>query len=91
MKTLAIGQVSPTRFVHRAYEEQGVRITLATFFDPDDTDQIGGYAVQTERAGESFAYAAIKANVIGPGSGQFEKAAEEFKIKVLDFIQRGVL
>jgi hypothetical protein len=91
MKTLSIGQVSPTRFVHRAYEEQGVRITLATFFDPDDTDRVGGYAVQTERDGVCSSYAAINANVFGPGTGKFAEAAEEFKQRVANFIGKGAL
>lgn len=91
MKNSAIGQISPTRFVHRLYEEQGVQITLATFFDPDNTDVVGGYAVQTHRAGVSLAYSAINANVFGPGSGKFEEAAAEFKQRVCNFITRGVL
>lgn len=87
-----IGQVSPTHFVHRLYEESHVRIRLVSFADPSDTDKIVGMSVDT-RVGDpnGVGQCRYSSQLFGLSSQQRDFANDAYKKAVGDYLRKGFL
>jgi len=87
-----IGQVSPTHFVHRLYEESHVRIRLVSFSDQRDPDKIIGTAVET-RVGNPNGVGECRhaAQLFGVTLAQFGYAADAYKKTLQDYVAKGFL
>lgn len=92
MEHSIVGQVSPTQFVHRAYEESHVRIRLVSFADPADPDNIVGMSVDT-RVGDPNGVGECRytSQLFGLSTQQREYADEAYKKTLGNYIRRGIL
>lgn len=86
-----VGQVTPTRFVMRHYEESHVRARLVCFSDPSDTDKIAGHAVEWRIGDVTRVDPRWATRIFGDSHDQFVQALDAYLTGLVDYLNKGVL